>query len=196
MIGKNATCPGSGCSTEMPSKRYSLVRGRPPLMRGSSEFGRQRDTGRQAGQGDEGAAVQRQLHDLLVLDDGTETAGFGADDRRVAGDRHLFADVADAQFEIDARLLAGGDMNAAAADRLEPRQLDVDAILAGRQARCAVDAVAGRDDGPLAVGGDFGNGDGGAGHRGAGRVFDDAGDVTGGNLREGPEEQHYTNHAG
>ncbi len=37
--GKNATCPGSGCSTEIPSKRYSLVRGRPPLMRGSWEPG-------------------------------------------------------------------------------------------------------------------------------------------------------------
>ena len=39
MFGKNATCPGSGCSTEMPSNRYSLVRGRPPLMRGSGEPG-------------------------------------------------------------------------------------------------------------------------------------------------------------
>ena len=39
MFGKNATCPGSGCSTEMPSNRYSLVRGRPPLMRGSDEPG-------------------------------------------------------------------------------------------------------------------------------------------------------------
>ena len=39
MFGKNATCPGSGCSTEMPSNRYSLVRGRPPLMRGSGAAG-------------------------------------------------------------------------------------------------------------------------------------------------------------
>ncbi|MGC4083505.1 MAG: hypothetical protein QM736_15685 [Vicinamibacterales bacterium] len=39
MFGKNATWPGSGCSTEMPSNRYSLVRGRPPLMRGSDELG-------------------------------------------------------------------------------------------------------------------------------------------------------------
>ena len=39
MFGKNATCPGSGCSTEMPSNKYSLVRGRPPLIRGSDEFG-------------------------------------------------------------------------------------------------------------------------------------------------------------
>ena len=39
MLGKNATCPGSGCSTEMPSNRYSLVRGRPPLMRGNGAAG-------------------------------------------------------------------------------------------------------------------------------------------------------------
>ena len=39
MLGKKATCPGSGCSTEMPSKRYSFVRGRPPLMRGNDEPG-------------------------------------------------------------------------------------------------------------------------------------------------------------
>ena len=39
MFGKNATWPGSGCSTEMPSNRYSLVRGRPPLMRGSDDPG-------------------------------------------------------------------------------------------------------------------------------------------------------------
>ncbi len=39
MTGKNATCPGSGWSTEMPSNRYSFVRGRPPLMRGSCEAG-------------------------------------------------------------------------------------------------------------------------------------------------------------
>ena len=31
--------PGSGWSTEMPSKRYSFVRGLPPLMRGRTEFG-------------------------------------------------------------------------------------------------------------------------------------------------------------
>ena len=38
-FGKNATWPGSGCSTEMPSNRYSFVRGRPPLMRGSGAAG-------------------------------------------------------------------------------------------------------------------------------------------------------------
>ena len=38
-FGKNATWPGSGCSTEMPSNRYSLVRGRPPLIRGSGAVG-------------------------------------------------------------------------------------------------------------------------------------------------------------
>ena len=39
MFGKNATWPGSGWRTDTPSKRYSFVRGRPPLMRGSDEPG-------------------------------------------------------------------------------------------------------------------------------------------------------------
>ncbi len=51
--GKNATCPGSGCSTEMPSKRYSLVRGRPPLMRGNC------DPGGSATPGDSVASVMK-----------------------------------------------------------------------------------------------------------------------------------------
>ncbi len=38
-MGKKATCPGSGCSAEMPSYKYSFVRGRPPLMRGSTVAG-------------------------------------------------------------------------------------------------------------------------------------------------------------
>ena len=84
MFGKNATWPGSGCSTEMPSKRYSLVRGRPPLMRGSGDAGRQRDAGSQAGQRDEAAAVERQVDDLLVVDDLAQAGRFAAQQRRVA----------------------------------------------------------------------------------------------------------------
>src|SRR5919197_1186127 len=37
ITGRKAICPGSGCRTGMPSNRYSLVRGRPPLIRGNAE---------------------------------------------------------------------------------------------------------------------------------------------------------------
>ena len=66
--------PGSGCSTEMPSNRYSLVRGRPPLMRGNCEFGGS------ATPGASGASVMKlrplsgSCDDLLVLDDLAEAA--------------------------------------------------------------------------------------------------------------------------
>ena len=68
--------------------------------------GRQRHAGRERRQRDEGAAVQRQLHDLLVLDDVAEAGGLGAQHRRVRGHRDLLAHVADGQVEVDPRLLA------------------------------------------------------------------------------------------
>jgi len=80
---------------------------------------RQRNTRRDAGQRDERAAVQRYLRHLLVADAGAEAAGFSADDRRVGGDGHLFADAADAELEINARLLARREMNACATYRFE-----------------------------------------------------------------------------
>ena len=106
----------------MPSNRYSLVRGRPPLMRGSCEFGRQRDARRERRERDEGAAVQRQLHDLLVLDDGAEA---GASPRGAIGASAVTVTcslhVADGEVEVDARLLAGRQADAFAPHRLEAR---------------------------------------------------------------------------
>ena len=182
MIGKYATCPGSGCSTEMPSKRYSLVRGRPPLMRGRTEFGGSATPGAMRREHDEQAAVQRQLHDLLVLDDRPEARGLRSHDRRVCDDRHLFANVADAEIEIDARLLAGRQADALAAHGLEAGELDVEAVFAGRQARGRVDAVAGGHDHSLPIRACFGDGDGRAGNGGPGLILHDAGDLAGTGL--------------
>ena len=121
MIGKNATWPGSGCSTEMPSNRYSLVRGRPPLMRGSCELGGSATPGASDGERDEAPAVQRQLHHLLVIDDGAEAGRFGAEDRRVAGHRHLLAHAADRELEVEPHLFAGLELHARAPLRIETR---------------------------------------------------------------------------
>ena len=76
-------------------------------MRGRTEFGGRATPGTMDGEHDEQAAVQRQLHDLLVLDDRPEARGLGSHDRRVCDDRHLFSNVSDAEIEIDARFFAG-----------------------------------------------------------------------------------------
>ena len=136
MIGKNATCPGSGCSTEMPSKRYSFVRGRPPLMRGSSELGGSATPGSERRQRDEAAAVERQLDDLLVVDDLPEAGrlrcgGCGAS----AVDGHLSLTLPTASSKSTRTFSPVATCTPSALDRLEPGQLDVDAVHAGRQAR-------------------------------------------------------------
>ena len=164
-------------------------------MRGSCEFGRQRDARGERRERDEGAAVQRQLHDLLVLDDGPEAGRLGAQDRRVRRDRDLFAHVADGEVEVDPRLLAGRQPDAVAPHRLEPGQLDVDAVVARRQARRGVDALAARHDDALPVGVDVGDGDGRARHGGAGLILDDAGDFTGGDLGESGRPGAATHHS-
>ena len=107
MTGKNATWPGSGCSTEMPSNRYSFVRGRPPLMRGSCELG-----GRATpGASDASVMNVRPFNGSCTTCSCSttvpEAGGFRAQHRRVRRDRHLFAHVADGEVEVDPRLLAG-----------------------------------------------------------------------------------------
>ena len=86
MIGKNATWPGSGCSTEMPSKRYSFVRGRPPLMRGSCEPGGSATPGTSAARVMKLRPFSGSADDLLLRDDLTEMA-VARSERRVGGRR-------------------------------------------------------------------------------------------------------------
>ena len=121
-----------------------LIGSRSPAVDARQEgVRRQRDARSNGREHDEQAAVQRQLHHLLVLDDGPEARGLRPHDRRVEGhDRHLFSNVSDAEIEIDPRLFTGRDANALAAHGLEPRELDVEPVLAGRQARGGVNAVA------------------------------------------------------
>ena len=164
-----------------------LVGSRPAAVDARQQrVGRQRDPGGQAGERDEGAAVQRQLHHLLVTDDGAEAGGLGAEDRRLCRDGELLADVADGQIEIDARLLAGRQVDAGTAHRLEAGEHDVDAVLAGRQARRRVDAVAAGDHDPPAIGADLGHRERRAGDRASGGILHQAGDFTGGELGERP----------
>src|SRR5262249_19082850 len=124
-----------------------LVRTRPPAV-DPRQHGvwRQGDAGGNAGEHDEQAAVQRQLRDLLMLDNGPEASGLRSYDRRVRDDRHLFSNIADAEVEIDSGLFASREPNALAPNGLEPCEVDVDAVLTGRQARGRVDTIASRND--------------------------------------------------
>ncbi len=91
-------------------------------------------------------------------------ARFGAQHRRVADHRHLFSHVADSELEVEARFFAGRQADAVAPHGLEPRELDVDAVLARGEGRYGVDALAGGRDDPLRLGADRGDRDGRAGH--------------------------------
>ena len=135
----------------MPSKRYSFVRGLPAVDARQDGIRRQGDARSDGGEHDEQAAVQRQLHDLLVLDDRPEARRLRSHDRRVGDDGHLFANVSDAEIEVDARLLTGRQTDALAAHGFEARKLDIEAVLARRQARRGVDAIATRDDHSLQI---------------------------------------------
>ena len=120
-----------------------LVGARPSAVdAGQDGIRRQGDARSDGGEHDEQAAVQRQLHDLFMLDDRPKAGGFGAHDRRVADDRHLFSNVSDADLEIDTRLFTGRQADALAAHRLEARQLEIEAVFARRQARGGVDTFA------------------------------------------------------
>ena len=121
-----------------------LVRARPPAIdsrqNGIRRQGDARGDGREH---DEQAAVQRQLHHLLGLDDGAEARSLRPHDRRVEGhDRHLFSNVSDAEIEINPRFFTGREANALAAHGFETRELDIEPVIAGRQAWGGVDTVA------------------------------------------------------
>ena len=155
-----------------------LVRSRPPAVdAGQDGIRRQGDARGDGGEHDEQAAVQRQLHDLLVLDHRSEARGLRSHDRRISDDRHLFSNIADAEVEIDACLFASRETNALAPHGLEPRELDVEAVLAGRQARSRVDAIASGDGDSLQIRPCFGDGNRRAGNGRPSLIFHNAGDL-------------------
>ena len=163
-----------------------FVRSRSPTVDARQDgVRRQGHAGDDGGQHDEQAAVQRQLHDLFVLDDRPETRGLRPHDRRITDHGHQFPDIADAEVEIDADLFAGRQANALASHGLEPGKLDVEPVMAGRQARGGVDAIPGGHGYPLNAGSCLGDGNGGAGDGRPGLIFHPAGDLAGTRLGTG-----------
>ena len=129
-----------------------LVGARPAAVdTGQDRIGGQGDARCDGGEHDEEAAVQGQLHDLFVLDDGAEARGFGAQDRPVPDDRHLFLKLSHRELEIDARLLACGQEHALTTHRPESRALDIEPVLARGQAGRRVGAIGSRHDDALQV---------------------------------------------
>ena len=138
---------------------------------------RQGDARNDGSQHDEQTAVQRQLHDLLVLDDRPEARGLRSHDRRIADDRHLFLNTADAEVKIDSCLFASRETNTLAPHGFEPRELDVEAVVAGRQARGGVDAIATGNGDSRKVRPYVGDGNRRAGNGRPGLIFHKAGDL-------------------
>ncbi len=117
-----------------------------------------------------------------MLDDGPQACGFGAQDRAVADDRHLFLERSHLELEIDARLLTCGQEHTLTAQRLESRELDIEPVLARGQAGRRVDAFLGGHDDPLEVGPQRRDRDGRTGSGRPSLVPHDAGDFPGGRL--------------
>ena len=160
-----------------------LVRSRSPAVDARQDgVRRQGDARRDGGEHDEQAAVQRQLHDLLVLDDRPEARGLRSHNRRVCDDRHLFSNVSDAEIEIDARFFTGREANALAAHGFETCELDIEPVLAGRQARGGVDTIARGHHHSLQIRPCLRDRDGRAGNGSPDLIVHHAGDLAGSRL--------------
>ena len=166
-----------------------FVRARPSAVDARQDgIRRQGDARGDACEHDEQPAVQWQPHDLFVLDNRSEARGLPSHDRRISDDRHLFPNIADAEVEIDACLFASRETNALAPHGFEPWELDVEAVVAGRQARGGIDAIATGDGDSLKIRPCIGDRDRRAGNSRPGLIFHNAGDLA--RTRLGSGWQH------
>ncbi len=120
-----------------------------------------------------------------MLDNCPEACAFGPDDRRVPDHCHLFLDASNLEMEIDTRLLTRRQTDALAAHGPEPRELDLEAVVARCQAGHRVHAITGGNNHPLQILPCFGGGDRRAGNGGPSLIFHKTGDCAGSRLRAG-----------
>ena len=92
---------------------------------GSGRQGHRRD---QTGQGDETAAVEREIDDLAVVDHLAESRGLTAHERRVPRHHDGFGQLADLELDVERHGLAGRDTEAVARERPEAREFDAQPI--------------------------------------------------------------------
>jgi hypothetical protein len=161
-----------------------LVRPRSsPVDAGQHGVRRQGDAWHHRRQHDEEAAVQRQSHDLLVLDHGPEARACGAHDRPIADDCHDFLQASNGELDIEPRLFTGGQGNALAAYRFEPREIDLKAVDARRQTGDRICPLGTRDCFASGGGVDPDGDDRRSRHRTSSRVGDHARNLSTTNLR-------------
>ena len=129
--GEEGDLPGLGLENRDAVEEI-LVRARPAAVDAwKLRPRRKRDAGRERGERDEGAAVERKLDDLLVAHARPEAGAFGPEHRRVGGHLHDLADGPDSEREIHARLLSRDDRDALAPDRREAGQRNLEAVSPG-----------------------------------------------------------------
>ena len=130
----------------------------------------------QAGGHHRRAAVDGQFLDFLGGHGLPEGGVFGIEKGRVGGDFHRGGDVADIQFEIDHRMVAGADIYALAEGCFEARRLHGDIVFAGQKERGGVLAGVVGNGGDLGAGLGFGDRHLRPGDSGAGGIGDRAAD--------------------
>ena len=127
------------------------------------------DAGRQQREVGVGAAVQRQVDDLLVRDDLAAIARLRFQHAARAGDFDRFPDATHLQREVDALTRADGDRHVGLGSG-ESLQLRLDGVFADADVEELIGAGVVRDGGHGDVGGLVGEGDVGAGHGAAGFI--------------------------
>ena len=126
--------------------------------------------GREAGEEDQLGrlpAVERQLHDALVVDHLADAGVLGFDQRRVRGHRDLLADRADRERHVDLGVRSDLQHDAVAHVGVESLQHDLQLIGTDRQVRQRVGAVGAGEHRAHRAGVGLGGGDLGAGNRAA-----------------------------
>ena len=129
------------------------------------------------------AAVERQLDDAAVLDDGADRGVLRLDDRRVGNNRHDVGQLADCEREREAVRAAHLHVDVRLLGRREALELDLQRVVAGRHRRKHVNAclvALGQTDG---VGGLVRQRHPDAGQHRSARVEDGPADFTGWGLR-------------
>ena len=138
---------------------------------------RQGDTGRDGGKHDEQSTVERQLHDLLVLDHGAETRGRLSHDRRVADYGYLFGRSPSARSKSIRAFSPVAKRTPSRRTGLNPASAISRRVLARRKACRCINAVAGGNHHSLQIRPCFSDGDRGAWNGGPSLVVHHTGDL-------------------
>ena len=141
------------------------------------------------------AAVQRQLDDPLVVDDGADGGVLGLELNGVGLDGDGFGDLADGEREIETDDLLHAELHVLGLVAFEPGLLDLDAVRPGRQRRQRVIAGFGGHGVPGSVGAHVGGGNGGLRRGGAGCVGDSPGDFAESLRKHGQRERGHKDSA-